>query len=120
MAIGENVDGYLDLARPSMALYIGGMGAPGKNFYNELAQRYGYEKAAKEVQQLYLAGKKAEAAEAIPLDFVRGANLVGPRSYVAERIAAFKEAGVTMLSVAPVGPDALSSFEAVREITADL
>ena len=102
VAVGEDVKGLLDFARPTVALYIGGMGARGKNFYNDLACSYGYEDAAKEIQDLYLDGKKDEAAAAVPQDLLELGNLVGPESYVKERIAAFDEAGVTHLQIIPV------------------
>ena len=78
------------------------MGARGKNFYNDLAVRYGYEAEAKTIQDLYLDGKKDEAAAAVPEELVRAASLIGPESYVAERIAAFAEAGVTTLMLQPL------------------
>lgn len=106
LAVGDDVKGALDFARPMMALYVGGMGAVGKNFYNALITRYGYEAEAKEIQELYLAGRKDEAAAAIPLELLEATNLVGPESYVRERIAAYKESGVTVLNVAPIAsPD---------------
>ena len=103
VAIGEGPEtkGLLDFLRPMYALYVGGMGARGKNFYNELAQHYGYEQEAKEIQDLYLDGKKEEAAALVPMEWMEQSNLVGPASYVQERIAAFKEAGVTHLSIVP-------------------
>jgi F420-dependent oxidoreductase-like protein len=101
VAIGEDVKGLLDFLRPMYALYVGGMGARGKNFYNELAQHYGYEREAKEIQDLYLDGKKKEAEALVPTEWMEASNLVGPASYVRERIAAFKEAGVTHLSIVP-------------------
>ena len=109
MAIGDDVEPLLDFVRPALALYIGGMGARGKNFYNDLAVRYGYEAEAKTIQDLYLDGKKDEAAAAVPDELVRAASLIGPESYVAERIAAFAEAGVTHADAAaprrqPRGP----------------
>jgi hypothetical protein len=78
------------------------MGAKGRNFYNDLACRYGYEKEAAEIQDLYLAGKKNEAAAAIPDEMLALTSLCGPAGYVAERVAALKEAGVTHLQVSPV------------------
>lgn len=102
VAIGEDVDHLLDAVRPGLALYIGGMGARGKNFYNDLAVRYGYEAEAKTIQDLYLDGKKDEAAAAVPEELVRLTSLIGPESWVAERIAAFREAGVTTLMVQPL------------------
>jgi len=102
VAIGEDVDALHDAVRPALALYVGGMGARGKNFYNDLAVRYGYEAEAKKVQDLYLDGKKDEAAAALPEELVRAVSLIGPESYVAERVAALREAGVTTLSLQPL------------------
>jgi len=103
VAIGEGPETkeLLEFLRPMYALYVGGMGARGKNFYNELAQHYGYEKEAKEIQDLYLDGKKKEAEALVPMEWMEASNLVGPASFVQERIAAFKEAGVSHLSIVP-------------------
>ncbi|MEU8874044.1 LLM class flavin-dependent oxidoreductase [Streptomyces javensis] len=95
VAIGEDVKGVLDLARPTLALYIGGMGARGKNFFNDLVRAYGYEAEARGIQDLYLDGKKKEAEAEVPLQLLEQVNLVGPASYVKERIEAFRESGVT-------------------------
>jgi F420-dependent oxidoreductase-like protein len=105
VAVGDDVKGLLDFARPLFALYIGGMGARGKNFYNDLACQYGYEKEAKEIQDLYLDGHKKDAEAAVPLELLEQANLVGPESYVKERIEAFRESGVTNLQIAPASDD---------------
>jgi hypothetical protein len=78
------------------------MGAVGKNFYNDLAVRYGFEQEAKLIQDLYLSGRKAEAEAAVPDAFLELSTLCGPRGYVKERIAAFKQAGVTQLNVTPI------------------
>ena len=102
VAIGEDVDALHGVVRAALALYVGGMGARGRNFYNDLAVRYGYEAEAKAVQELYLDGKRDEAAAALPDDLVRAVSLIGPESYVAERIAAFAEAGVTTLALQPL------------------
>src|SRR5918997_7148680 len=80
VAIGDDVDHLLDLVRPQLALYIGGMGARGRNFYNDLARRYGYEDEARTIQDLYLDGKKDEAAAVVPQELVRSVSLVGPVS----------------------------------------
>jgi hypothetical protein len=85
------------------ALYIGGMGARGKNFYNDVFAQYGYEAEAKQIQDLYLAGKKADAAAAIPAKFVEDTTLVGPEGFVRERITALKESGVNCLNVGLAG-----------------
>jgi alkanesulfonate monooxygenase SsuD/methylene tetrahydromethanopterin reductase-like flavin-dependent oxidoreductase (luciferase family) len=116
---GEEVIRLRELARPNVALYVGGMGAKGRNFYNDLARRYGYEKEAAEIQDLYLAGKRDEAAAAVPQEFLELTSLVGPRSWVAERIAVMREAGVTHLQVAPVptgNQTAASLIEQVKEL----
>lgn len=115
LAIGEDVASLRDAARPFVALYVGGMGAKGRNFYNDLAKRYGYEKEAELIQELYLSGRKDEAAAAVPAELVELMNLVGPASYVKERIAAFREAGVTMLNVTPVGEDPVRLMAQVKE-----
>jgi len=99
---GEEFTKLRELQRSMVALYVGGMGAKGKNFYNELAIRYGFEKEAGIIQDLYLAGQKREAEAAVPDEFLELTTLCGPQSYVAERIAAFKEAGVTHLQVHPL------------------
>jgi F420-dependent oxidoreductase-like protein len=117
VAIGEGPEtkALLDFARPIFALYVGGMGAKGKNFYNDVARAYGYEKEAVEIQDLYLSGKKKEAEALIPTDWLEAANLVGPASYVQERLAAFREAGVTNLSLTPASDDPAATIAQVKE-----
>ena len=115
VAIGEDVKGMLDFMRPMYALYVGGMGARGKNFYNELACHYGYEKEAKQIQDLYLDGNKRDAEALVPLAWLEAGNLVGPASYVQERIAAFREAGVTNLSLVPASDDPAGTIAQVKE-----
>ncbi|KPC61021.1 LLM class F420-dependent oxidoreductase [Streptomyces chattanoogensis] len=114
LAIGEDAAAVRELARPVIALYVGGMGAKGKNFYHDLAVAYGYEEAAHTIQELYLAGKKREAEAAVPDEFCELMSLCGPEGYVRDRIAAFREAGVTMLNVHPVGPEPAKLIESVR------
>jgi F420-dependent oxidoreductase-like protein len=116
---GEAADKVLDLSRPMMALYVGGMGARDKNFYNTIAKQYGYEEEAIEIQDLYLDGKKDEAATKVPSEWLRLSNLVGPPGLIKERIGAYKEAGVTVLSVNPVGPDPVKTIEQLRAIVDD-
>ena len=118
VAIGEGPEtkALLDFARPVFALYVGGMGAKGKNFYNDVARAYGYEREAEEIQDLYLAGKKKEAEALIPLEWLEAANFVGPASYVKERIAAFEEAGVTRLQVMPVSDDPAATIAELKEM----
>ncbi|MFZ1488321.1 MAG: LLM class F420-dependent oxidoreductase [Ilumatobacteraceae bacterium] len=116
---GGAEDKVLDFARPMLALYIGGMGARDKNFYNTICQKYGYVDEAIAIQDAYLGGDKEKAASLVPVEMLRNINLVGPRSYVAERLAAFKEAGVTILAVNPVGPDPVATIETLRELIDD-
>ena len=118
LAIGEGPEttALLDFARPLYALYVGGMGARGKNFYNELACRYGYEKEAKEIQDLYLDGHKRDAEAKVPLEWLEAGNLVGPASYVKERVEAFKAAGVTNLQVTPASDDPVATIGQVKEM----
>ena len=106
LAIGENVEPLREIVKPHLALYIGGMGAKGKNFYHTLATRYGYGPQADRIQELYLAGDKEAAAKAVPDELVRDVSLIGTPGFVKERIAAFREAGVTTLNVAPVAATA--------------
>jgi F420-dependent oxidoreductase-like protein len=103
-----------DLGRPMTALYVGGMGARGRNFYNNVFRRYGYEDEAKRIQDLYLDGHKDEAAALVPADYLAATSLVGDEGYVRDRIQAYKAAGVTRLSVTPVGDDPLGLIEKVR------
>jgi F420-dependent oxidoreductase-like protein len=118
LAIGEGPEtkALLDLARPMVALYVGGMGARGRNFYNDLMCRYGYEQEAKEIQDLYLGGNKRDAEALVPDDLLELGNLVGPPSYVEERIAAFAEAGVTNLQVTPVSADHAATIRQLKEM----
>src|SRR5204862_7749912 len=95
LAIGDGLEHLRDLERPHLALYIGGMGARSKNFYNELACRYGYEREAAEIQDLYLSGKKKEAEALVPTEMLEGLSLIGPEGFVKDRIVALKAAGVT-------------------------
>ena len=111
LAIGDDVEDRLAWAKPQLALYIGGMGAKGKNFYHNLVTRYGFGDVADHIQDLYLAGKKDEAIAAVPDELVRQVSLVGPRGFVKERLAAYAEAGVTTMLVHPLATD---DAEAVR------
>ena len=116
VAIGDNVDERLESAKPQLALYIGGMGAKGRNFYHNVATKYGYGEVADRIQELYLSGKKAEAIAAVPDELVRGVSLIGPKNYVRERIAAFAEAGVTTLLATPIATDAKEYVHYVEEL----
>ena len=115
LAIGDNVEDRLEWAKPQLALYIGGMGAKGRNFYHNVATRYGFGEVADRIQDLYLSGRKVEAIAAVPDELVRNVSLIGPRGYVAERIAAFAEAGVTTLLATPVAADGAEYVDFVEQ-----
>ena len=116
LAIGDDVTELRELARPTFALYIGGMGARGRNFYYDLACRFGYEREAKQIQDNYLDGRKDEAAALVPAELVEKTALIGPRGYVAERLAAFGESGVTTLNVTPLAPTHEARVEDIETI----
>jgi F420-dependent oxidoreductase-like protein len=116
VAIGDDVEDRLSWVKPQLALYIGGMGAKGRNFYHNLATRYGYGEVADHIQELYLSGRKAEAIDSVPDELVRAMSLVGPRGFVAERIAAFAEAGVTTLLVSPAATDRREAVRFVEDV----
>ncbi|WP_039825292.1 LLM class F420-dependent oxidoreductase [Nocardia testacea] len=118
LAIGEDVEPLLGFVKPMLALYIGGMGAKGKNFYHTLATRYGYGSAADRIQELYLAGRKDEATQAVPDELVRDISLIGPAGYVKERVAAFAEAGVTVLNVAPLAATPADRIKLIEQFRA--
>jgi F420-dependent oxidoreductase-like protein len=124
LAIGEDVGGFLDLGRPLLALYVGGMGAPrdkGPNFYFNLVTRYGYGAEAEKIQDAYLAGRKDEAASFVPADLLERISLIGPESFVAERVAALRESGVTTLNVTPLAAthaERVALIEKIRDLAA--
>lgn len=105
LAITERADAAaaaIAAVKPNLALYVGGMGARGKNFYTDLIASYGFEAEAAHIQDLYLAGRKDDAIAAVPDELVRAVSLIGPAAEVAERVAAFRSAGVTTLTVTPL------------------
>jgi F420-dependent oxidoreductase-like protein len=118
LAIGDDVEERLAWGKPQLGLYLGGMGAKGHNFYHSLATRYGFGEVADRIQELYLAGRKREAIDAVPDELVRGIALVGPRGFIAERLAAFAEAGVTTMLVSPLTKDDGESVRYVEELLA--
>ncbi|GAA1532746.1 LLM class F420-dependent oxidoreductase [Dactylosporangium maewongense] len=117
LAIGDDVTGLRDLARPLIALYVGGMGAKDRNFYHDLVSRYGFAAEADRIQELYLAGRKEEAAAAVPAELLERTSLIGPESYVRDRVRAYRDAGVTILNVTPLGPDPRRLIAAVKAMT---
>lgn len=118
LAIGDDVEERLNWAKPQLALYIGGMGAKGKNFYHNVATKYGFGEVADRIQDLYLSGRKAEAIAAVPDELVRNISLIGPRGYIKERIATFAEAGVTTLLATPVTGDAAEYVDFIEQLQA--
>jgi alkanesulfonate monooxygenase SsuD/methylene tetrahydromethanopterin reductase-like flavin-dependent oxidoreductase (luciferase family) len=105
VSIDDDVDRARDTMRPYLALYIGGMGSREKNFYNALVQRYGFEDAAREVQDLYLDGKKDEAAAALPAELIDKTALCGPKERIAERLDVYRDAGVGTIITTPMSFD---------------
>ncbi len=107
VAMGDDIDACRDMLRPMFALYIGGMGAKGKNFYFNLASRYGFEEAAVQIQDLYLDGKKSEASALVPDALVDECALVGPIDRIVDRLAAWKESRVGTLILGTMQPEVL-------------
>jgi F420-dependent oxidoreductase-like protein len=103
-----------DAMRPFLALYVGGMGSRKQNFYNQLVQRYGFEDAAREVQDLYLEGKREEAMAALPDELIDLVSLCGPADRVRERLAVYRDAGVGTLGVTPLAWDKAGRLEQLR------
>ena len=97
--VGDDVQQCRDMLKPMLALYVGGMGARGTNFYNALTRRYGYEEAAETVQELYLSGRKGEAAMSVPDELVDEIALVGPKERIAERLEPWRETGISTLLI---------------------
>ncbi len=116
VSIDDDVDRARDVMRPFIALYVGGMGSRDKNFYNELVRRYGFEDAATRIQELYLDGKKEEAAAAIPPDLIDQVTMCGPREHVRERLEVYREAGVGTLIASVMAPDPEVRKRTVREL----
>jgi F420-dependent oxidoreductase-like protein len=119
--VTDDVPSARDAMRPYVALYVGGMGSRKQNFYNQLVQRYGFEDAAREVQDLYLEGKKEEAMAALPGELLDHVSLCGPPDVVRERLAVFRDAGVGTLMVAPMSwafEDRLEQLRLVAELAA--
>jgi F420-dependent oxidoreductase-like protein len=108
--VGDDVAALRDALRPHVALYVGGMGAKGRNFYNRLVRRYGWEEEAERIQELYLAGKQREAIAAVPDELVDAVSLVGPKERIAERLEAWRETPVTTLVLGTTQPEALRTL----------
>jgi F420-dependent oxidoreductase-like protein len=119
--VSDDVESARDAMRAYVALYVGGMGSRKQNFYNALVQRYGFEDAARRVQDLYLEGRKEEAAAALPGELIDTVTLVGPRDRVRERLGVYRDAGVGTLMVAPMAwtfEDRMAQLRLVAELAA--
>src|SRR3954447_1045761 len=116
VSIDEDVERARDALRPVLALYVGGMGSRKQNFYNALMQRYGYEDAAREVQDLYLDGKKDEAAAALPGELIDKVSLAGPREHIKARLELYRDAGVGTLMITPMAWTAEGRSEMMRTV----
>lgn len=117
--ITDDIQAARDSMRPFLALYVGGMGSRKQNFYNRLAQLYGYEAEAKQIQDFYLEGKRVEAMAAVPDGLIDLVSLAGPKEHVAERLQVFRDAGVGTLQVTPsafTAPDRLEQLRLLAEL----
>jgi F420-dependent oxidoreductase-like protein len=112
--IGPGAEAVLPVVKEHIALYVGGMGARGKNFYNEVATLYGFGEEAARIQDLYLAGRREEAVDAVPDELARGISLIGTPAEVADRLAAFSAAGVTTLTVTPLARTAADRLRLIE------
>jgi F420-dependent oxidoreductase-like protein len=122
VVLGDHLAACAEPLRHHAALYVGGMGSREQNFYNRLAVRMGFEAAAREVQDLYLARQHRDAAAAVPFEFVDATALIGPVERVRDRLSAYAEAGVTTLSVTPYAPtldERLSTLRALADALDD-
>jgi F420-dependent oxidoreductase-like protein len=108
--VGDDVAALRDALRPHVALYVGGMGTKGRNFYNALVRRYGWEEEAERIQELYLGGKQREAIAAVPDELVDAVSLIGPKERIADRLEAWRETPVTTLVLGTTQPEALQTL----------
>jgi F420-dependent oxidoreductase-like protein len=116
VCIDDDLDRARDAMRPFLALYVGGMGSREQNFYNALVRRYGFEEAAQEVQDLYLSGKKEEAAAALPAELIDMTSLCGPADRVTDRLEVYRETGVGTLITTPVATESEARKAMIREL----
>ena len=108
--VGDDVAALRDVLRPHVALYVGGMGAKGRNFYNALVRRYGWEAEAERIQELYLSGQQREAIAAVPDGLVDAVSLLGPKERIAERLEAWRATPVTALLLGTTQLEALRTL----------
>ncbi|MBK9050919.1 MAG: LLM class F420-dependent oxidoreductase [Chloroflexi bacterium] len=116
VVLEDNMEIAYNMVRPMLALYIGGMGAKGKNFYYDLAVRYGFEAAANEIQELYLARRQGEAMMKVPAELIDEVALVGPRGRIRERLSLWQNSPITTLNVMPMGSDPIATLQAIMEM----
>ncbi|MGW6730891.1 LLM class F420-dependent oxidoreductase [Nocardia sp. NPDC055029] len=116
LAIGDDVEELRVSVKPHLAMYIGGMGAKGKNFYHTLATECGYGAEADRIQELYLNGRRNEAADVVPENLIRDTSLIGSEGFVKERVAAFREAGVTALNGVPLAASPVDRVKLVEQL----
>jgi F420-dependent oxidoreductase-like protein len=114
--VSEDIEKGRDIMRPFIALYVGGMGSRDKNFYNNLVQRYGFEDAAKKVQDLYLEGRRDEAMAALPDELIDLVSLNGPADKVRDRLRVYREAGVGTLGITPMAWTRQERIEQLQQI----
>jgi alkanesulfonate monooxygenase SsuD/methylene tetrahydromethanopterin reductase-like flavin-dependent oxidoreductase (luciferase family) len=114
LSVGDDVEACAEPVRGYAALYVGGMGSREKNFYNGIARRMGFEAEARRVQDLFLERRYAEAAAAVPLEFVDRTSLLGPPERIADRLVELAEAGVTTVTAAPYGATPEARLESLR------
>ncbi|MBP6996528.1 MAG: LLM class F420-dependent oxidoreductase [Phycicoccus sp.] len=116
VVVTDDLDAGRAAIAPYAALYIGGMGPRERNFYNQLAVRMGFDEAAQQIQDLYLARQHRDAAAAVPAAFLDQTSLIGPVDHIADRLAAYRDSGVTTLAVSPYAPDLASRIAMVRGV----
>jgi F420-dependent oxidoreductase-like protein len=119
-AVGSGAEKYQDQARATLALYVGGMGSRQSNFYNDVFRRYGYEREAKDIQDLFLSGDKAGAMAAVPVDFLEASTLCGDEGRVRRQMERYRASGVTNLVISPVGEDVDGTMRTIRQIADDM
>ena len=118
VVIGDDVKACLAQLKPTLALYVGGMGAKGRNFHNEMVSKYGYADVAAEIQDLYLAGRKQEATALVPDELCDEISLCGPPARIRERFGAWQQAGVKTMMVQSSQPEALALMADIAGTTA--
>jgi alkanesulfonate monooxygenase SsuD/methylene tetrahydromethanopterin reductase-like flavin-dependent oxidoreductase (luciferase family) len=120
VSVDDDIDRARDAMRPLIALYVGGMGSREKNFYNQLVRRYGFEDAAREVQDLYLDGEREEAAAALPVELIDEVSLCGSEDRIRDRLGVYRAAGVGTLIATPLALDREGRSRTMRALAESL